>query len=239
MVSGKALIAQDVTSGYNWLNMDITVVVPAHNEEDRIGEVLKDLKKTKLSVIVVDDGSTDRTYQVAKRHKTIVLRHKVNLGKGAALKTGCEAAFSMGAEAVILMDSDGQHKVEDLSHFIDALEKDKFDVVFGSRNLSYGVPLVRYMGNKFASLLVSLFFGIYVSDLLCGYRGLSKKGFKKIYWESRGYGVETEMVARTANSDLKHCEVPVETVYLDGVKGVTILDAFGIFFEVLRWRLTL
>ncbi len=239
MVSEKDLIALDITSGYNWLNMDITVVVPAHNEEDRIGEVLKDLKKTKLSVIVVDDGSTDRTYQVAKRHKTIVLRHKVNLGKGAAMKTGCEAAFSMGAGAVILMDSDGQHKVEDLSHFIDALEKDKFDVVFGSRNLSHGVPLVRYMGNKMASLLVSLLFGIYVSDLICGFRGLSKKAFEKLSWESTGYGVETEMAIRTAKSGLKHCEVPVQTVYYDEVKGVTILDAFNIFFDVIRWRIKL
>ena len=155
------------------------------------------------------------------------------------MKTGAEAAFQMGADAIVFMDSDGQHKAQDLPHFIEALEKDKFDVVFGSRNLSHGVPLVRYMGNKFASLLVSLLFGIYVSDLLCGYRGLSKRGFKKIYWESKGYGVETEMTARTAKSGLKHCEVPVETLYYDEVKGVTILDAFSILFDVLRWRIRL
>ncbi len=219
--------------------MDITVVVPAHNEEDRIGEVLKDLKKTKLPTIVIDDGSTDRTYQIAKKYKTTVLRHKVNLGKGAAMKTGCEAAFSMGAEAVILMDSDGQHKVEDLSHFIDALEKDRFDVVFGSRNLSHGVPLVRYMGNKVASILISLLFGIYISDLICGYKGLTKKTYKKLDWESTGYGVETEMAIKTGKYGLKHCEVPVQTVYYDNVKGVTILDAFNILFDVIRWRVKL
>ncbi len=219
--------------------MDITVVVPAHNEEERIGEVLKDLKKTKLPTVVVDDGSTDRTYQIAKKYKTTVLRHKVNLGKGAALKTGCEAAFSMGADAVILMDSDGQHKVEDLPHFIDALEKDKFDVVFGSRNLSHGVPLVRYMGNKMASLLVSLLFGIYISDLICGYKGLTKKVYKELDWESTGYGVETEMAIKTGKYGLKHCEVPAQTVYYDNVKGVTILDAFNIFFDVIRWRIKL
>jgi len=219
--------------------MKITVVVPAHNEEDRIGEVLKDLKKTKLPVVVVDDGSTDKTYQIAKKHKITVLRHQVNLGKGAALKTGCEAAFSMGAEAVILMDSDGQHKTEDLPYFIDALEKDKFDVVFGSRNLSHGVPLVRYMGNKTASVLVSFLFGIYVSDLICGFRGLSKKAFKRLNWESTGYGVETEMAIKTGKYGLKHCEVPVQTIYYDSVKGVTILDAFNILFDVIRWRIKL
>jgi len=219
--------------------MDITVVVPAHNEEDRIGEVLKDLKKTKLPVIVVDDGSKDKTFKIAKNLGVMALRHKVNLGKGAALKTGCEAAFSMGAEAVVLMDSDGQHKIEDLPHFIDALEKDKFDIVFGSRNLSHGVPFMRYMGNKTASVLVSLLFGIYISDLICGYRGLTKKAYKKMNWESTGYGVETEMAIKTGKYELKYCEVPVQTIYYDNVKGVTILDAFNILFDVIRWRIKL
>ncbi len=219
--------------------MKIFIVIPAHQEEERIGNVIKDVIKTKFPIIVVDDGSKDNTFKVASKFKVTTLRHKVNLGKGAAMKTGAEAAFQMGADAIIFMDSDEQHAVSDLPHFIEALEKDNFDVIFGSRNLSHGVPLVRYMGNKFASLLVSLLFGIYVSDLLCGYRGLSKKGFKKIYWESKGYGVETEMAARTAKSELKHCEVPVETVYYDEVKGVTILDAVSILFDVLRWRIRL
>ncbi|MBU0572827.1 glycosyltransferase family 2 protein [Patescibacteria group bacterium] len=219
--------------------MNIFIVIPAHQEEERIGNVIKDVIKTNFPIIVVDDGSKDETFNVASKYKITVLRHKVNLGKGAAMKTGAEAAFRMGADAVVFMDSDGQHKVKDLPHFTDALEKDKFDVIFGSRNLNHGVPFVRYMGNKFASLLVSLLFGIYVSDLLCGYRGLSKKGFEKIYWESKGYGVETEMAARTAKSGLKYCEAPVETVYYDEVKGVTILDAISILFDVLRWRIRL
>jgi len=219
--------------------MKIFIVIPAHQEEERIENVIKDVIKTKFPIIVVDDGSKDDTFRVANKYKVTTLRHKVNLGKGAAMKTGAEAAFQMGADAVVFMDSDGQHKAKDLPHFIEALEKDNFDVIFGSRNLSHGVPLVRYMGNKFASLLVSLLFGIYVSDLLCGYRGLSKKAFKKIYWESRGYGVETEMVIRTARSGLKHCELPVETVYYDEVKGVTILNAINILFDVVRWRIRL
>jgi glycosyltransferase involved in cell wall biosynthesis len=219
--------------------MKIFIVIPAYQEEERIGNVIKEVKKTKFPIIVVDDGSKDNTFKVACKYKITVLRHKVNLGKGAAMKTGAEAAFQMGADAIVFMDSDGQHKVKDLPHFIEALEKNKFDIVFGSRNLNHGVPLVRYMGNKFASLFVSLLFGIYVSDLLCGYRGLSNRGFKKIYWESKGYGVETEMVVRASNSGLKHCEVPVETVYYDDVKGVTILDAINIFTDVLRWKIKL
>lgn len=219
--------------------MNIFIVIPAFQEEERIGEVIKDVLKARLPIIVVDDGSLDKTFKIANRFNITTLHHKINLGKGAAMKTGAEMAFKMGADAIIFMDSDGQHKIEDLSNFLDALTKDKFQVVLGSRNLGHGVPLVRYLGNKFASILVSFLFGIYVSDLICGYRALTKRAFRKINWESFGYGVETEIVIKTGKYNLKHCEVPVQTVYYDNYKGVSILDALGILFEVLRWRIKL
>lgn len=217
--------------------MKIFIVVPAHNEGRRIVQVLRDLGKTKFPVVVIDDGSKDSTYKVAKKTKATVLQHRVNLGKGAAMKTGAEAAFLMGAEAIIFIDADGQHKVEDLPHFVKALKKNKFDIVFGSRNLDQETPLIRSLGNKFASFLINLLFGIHLSDLICGYRALTKKAYKKINWESVGYGVETEMAAKTGLLGLKHCEVPVQTLYYDKVKGVTILDALNIFFDVLKWRI--
>ena len=221
--------------------MKIYIVIPAYNEQDRIIKVLKDVEKSKLPIVVVDDESEDNTYQRLQKYKgknpkLVLLRHKVNLGKGAAMKTGADAAFLLGADAVVFMDSDGQHKAKDIDKFIKALKKGKFDVVFGSRNLGHGVPFVRFIGNKFASVLISILFNIYISDPLCGFRGLTKAAYKKIYWESVGYGVETEMVIRTGINKLKHCEVNVATVYLDSVKGVTILDAFNILIDVFRWR---
>lgn len=218
--------------------MIIYVVIPAFNEEKRIGRVLSDVKKTELPAVVVDDGSNDKTYKIAKKYKITVLRHKINLGKGAAMKTGALAAFSMGAEAVIFMDSDGQHNVDELPRFIEALNSRKYDIVFGSRNLGMGVPFERYVGNKLASIFVNQLFGIYVSDLVCGYRGLTKKAFEKIDWESTGYGVETEMAVRTAKLNLRYCEVPVATLYYDKFKGVSMLDAIGISFDVIRWKIT-
>lgn len=216
--------------------MKISIVIPAFNEEKRIGSVLSDLRETKQKIIVVDDGSKDKTAQIANRYTPDVLIHRVNLGKGAALKTGAIFAFDNGADAIVLMDSDGQHKEKDAPAFMKALE-DGNEVVFGSRNLNFGVPLVRYLGNKMASVFVSLLFGIYISDLLCGFRAITKRAFRKMNWESAGYGIETEMVVKTKQLGLKYCEVPVETVYYDKVKGVTILDAFGIFFQVLKWRI--
>jgi len=219
----------------------IYIITPVFNEEKVIRDVLLKLSKTKYPLMVVDDGSTDGSkekIESLKLKNLTLLSHKVNLGKGAAMKTGAEAAFAMGADAIVFMDSDGQHEVKDLPKFIEALEKG-YDIVFGSRNLSYGVPFVRYMGNKFGSLLVNILFGIYISDLLCGYRAMTKKAYKKIKWESTGYGVETEMVVRLSQTNLKYCEVPIKTVYLDKVKGVTLLDAVGILFNVIYWRLVI
>lgn len=218
--------------------MKITVVIPAYNEEHRIGSLLKDLKNGGYRYLVVDDGSKDGTFHEAKQYGGMVLRHRVNLGKGAAMKTGAEAAFEMGADAVIFMDSDGQHLVSDLNNFIEALKKGN-QLVYGSRNLNYGVPLIRYLGNKAASLLISLLFGSYISDILCGFRAMTNKVYRQIKWETSGYAVETEMIVRAAKAKLKHCEVPVTTVYYDHVKGVTALDAINIFLNVIRWRVTL
>lgn len=225
--------------------MNIAIIIPAYNEAKRIGAVLQGLKSVGLPIIVVDDGSRDKTAEVVQKHNVTFLRHKINLGKGAALKTACDAVFAGGAEAVIMMDSDGQHKLEDLSKFIEALKSGRYDVVFGSRNLNFGVPLVRFIGNKMASVLVSLLFGIYVSDLICGYRAFTRDAYKKMNWQSVGYGVETEMVALVGKRKLRYCEVPVETVYYkklrgeEKFKGVSILEALGILLDVFRWKVTL
>lgn len=217
--------------------MNIFIVIPAFNEAKRIENVLENLRSFNLPIIVVDDGSIDSTYKVAKRYDVTVLRHKINLGKGAALKTGCEAGFLMGAEAIIMMDSDGQHKVSDIPKFINILRDGKYDIIFGSRNLRLGAPLIRFIGNKMASILVNILFGIYVSDLICGYRAFTKESFMKLDLESTGYGIETEMVIKTGLQKLKYCEIDVETIYYDKFKGVTILDALSILGSVLRWRI--
>lgn len=221
--------------------MHIFIVVPLFNEEKHIVNVLKDLQKHKLSMVVVDDGSKDdsgKKVAQLKIKKLKLLTHKINLGKGAAMKTGADYAFENGADAVIFIDADGQHESSDLKRFIKALESKKFDVVFGSRNFGYGVPLVRYLGNKFASVMIAFLFKLYVSDVICGFRAITKRAYDQIRWESSGYGVETEMVVLVGKNNLRFCEVPVATIYHDKTKGVTALDALGIFFSVLKWKLT-
>ncbi|KKQ97151.1 hypothetical protein A3E15_03290 [Candidatus Woesebacteria bacterium RIFCSPHIGHO2_12_FULL_42_9] len=214
--------------------MKIFIVIPAFNEEKRIGKVLSDVKDQKFPFIVIDDGSKDKTSQIAKRYTPYVLRHSINLGKGAALKTGCLAAFKLGAEAVILMDSDGQHKASDLPKFVKALKI--CDVVFGVRNFGK-IPLVRLLGNKLITTIVSILYGINAQDILCGFKAFTRRSFEKIRWYSSGYSVETEIVALTGKHHLKNCEVPVATLYYDKFKGLSIEQGFGIIFEIIQFKL--
>jgi glycosyltransferase involved in cell wall biosynthesis len=222
--------------------MNISIIIPLYNEEKYISDVLKSLTKYKLPIVVVDDGSTDKSklnLQKSKLGNVTLLTHEINLGKGAAMKTGADWAFEHGADAVIFMDSDLQHEASDVSKFVKALESKKYEVVFGTRNYNYGVPLVRYLGNKFASVLLTLMFDVFVSDVLCGFKGINKGAYKKLRWNSTGYGVETEIVARVGKEKLKFLEVPIQTIYHEKDKGVTILDAFGVLGQVIVWKFTL
>jgi glycosyltransferase involved in cell wall biosynthesis len=222
--------------------MKIYIVIPLYNEEKYIGEVLSDLKKYKLPIIVVDDGSLDKSRLKVKElqnKQVTLLEHKINLGKGAAMKTGADYAFLHGAEAAIFMDSDNQHEAADITKFINALESKKYEVVFGTRNYNYTVPLIRYLGNKFASILLEVMFKIFVTDVLCGFKGMTKKAYEKLKWNSSGYGVETEIVARAGKVKLSFLEVPIQTIYHDKDKGVTILDALGILGQVMVWKFTI
>lgn len=217
--------------------MKISIVIPAYKEESRIGRVISSFKKSKLPVIVVDDGSPDNTYEVACKNRVCVIKHSVNLGKGAAMKTGAEAAFKMGADAVVFVDGDGQHDIKDLFLFVNKL-KEGNKLVIGIRNFMANAPLVRFLGNKIASFIVAVFFGKYCSDILCGYRAMTKSAYRKIIWETSGYGVETEMIVNAVINKIHFCEVPVSTIYYDKVKGVTMFDSLLIFINLLKWRIT-
>ena len=131
--------------------MRLAVVIPAHNEEKNIREVILGVKKYANNIIIVDDGSKDNTYLIAKEtaNDILVLRHKINLGKGAALKTGCDYALSKGVQKIIAMDADGQHEPKEIPVFLAAL--DQQEIIFGCRKVPKTMPLVFRLGNKVIS----------------------------------------------------------------------------------------
>jgi len=220
--------------------MNIYLIIPSYNEGKRLRDTLKRAKKyfPETKTVVVDDGSLSKE-RLSPTCRATLLRHQLNLGKGAAMITGADYAFSQGAEAVIFMDADSQHHPKELPQFKKYLEQG-YDFVFGSRERGYRTPLVRFLGNRLASIYINLLFGIYVSDILSGYRALTKKAYNLVKWSSVRYGVETEMVARLGQhkEKLPWIEFPIDTIYVDKYKGVTIIDAIKILAQSIWWKLS-
>ncbi|MBI3016405.1 MAG: glycosyltransferase family 2 protein [Deltaproteobacteria bacterium] len=121
---------------------NIWAIIPAYNEALTLETLLQEIKKMIPNIVVVSDGSTDATVEIAKKAGVTVLNHIIKLGKGAALKTGCEYAIRQGATHLVTLDGDAQHNPKEIPRFIENLKK--YDVVFGSRRLNYPMPLLLY-----------------------------------------------------------------------------------------------
>lgn len=222
------------------VKMKKIAVIPAYNEKSQIKEVLEKTVNYVDQVLVVDDGSEfviSEMFRNFDRTRVKFLRHRINLGKGAALKTGCEAAIKLGADYIILMDADGQHRPEDIPRFIEKIEKDNSEIVFGSRLIGKDMPLMMMLGNKFLSLVTSLLFKIYISDTQSGFRAIRASIYPKIKWSSPRYAVETEMIVNVGKRGLKHSEIAIKTIYHDKYKGTTVFDGLRIFINLLIWRI--
>ena len=219
--------------------MKTVAVIPAFNEGSRIKYVVAKAINYVDIVIVVDDGSTDDTFEMSNNIdvKVTTLRHKINLGKGAALKTGCEAALKLGADIIVLMDADGQHNAEDIPRFIKEITQTDVAIVFGSRKIGKAMPFIMMLGNKFLSLTTALLFKIYITDTQSGFRAMRADIYSKIKWDSPRYSVETEMVVKVGKNKLKFKEILIETIYSDNYKGTTFIDGIRIFINMLIWRI--
>lgn len=215
------------------------VIIPAYNEAARLGQVLKGLKLYTKNIIVVDDGSLDNTQTIARRHTPHVLTHLTNLGKGAALKTGCVYAFShLKAAAVIFIDADGQHLPSDLPQFLQDL-KAGHQIVFGVRPFTKAMPFVRRWSNLSISWLIQLLYGKYIPDIPSGFKALSMAAYQVIKWESADYAVELEIAIKTARAGLDYTTVPIHTIYYPTDRGMSALDALKSLTKVIEWRLKL
>lgn len=213
----------------------IFAIIPAHNEEKHIGKVVREAKKYVDEVIVVDDGSKDKTKKSAEKSGAIVLRHVVNLGKGASLKTGCEYAIKHNADIIITIDADGQHDPKEIPKFLESLKK--HDVVLAFRKMNKNMPLILKFGNRVINQTIKFLYGPKIIDSQCGYKAFSAKVYKKIRWKASDYSMESEIIAKIGKHKLSYCEIPIDTIYSDKYKGTTILDGIKIVFDLLIWKL--
>lgn len=215
---------------------DIWVVIPAHNEEKTIEKVIGKIKKYLTNIVVIDDGSIDNTHNLAKKSKVTVLKHLLNLGKGAALKTGCDYAIKQNAKILVVLDADGQHDPAEIPNFIKNL-KNK-DIVFSYRKQYKKMSLVLKFGNHFINQTTKLLYGINLKDTQSGYRAFTVDSYKKIRWNASDYSMESEMITNVSKHNLKYIEIPIKTIFSDKYKGTTVLDGIKIVFDMVWWRLT-
>lgn len=192
----------------------ILVVVPAFNEGKSISTLLRKLKRYIDSddIVVIDDGSVDNTYDLAKKEGVKVIKHSKNMGKGRSLADGFQIALLEGYNGVITIDADLQHPVELIPEF---LEKAKFyDIVIGSRfnNLS-GMPWDRYFSNKATSLVLSLLTGTRIEDTQSGYRYISIEVLRNMRPTVSKFDFESEVLFQAVKRGYRVGYVTLPTVY--------------------------
>jgi len=211
----------------------IIAVIPAYNEAKRIKGVILKTSKYVDRVIVVDDGSTDNTFAVAKRYADIVLKNIINMGKGFALRVGFEAAIKEKASLIVMLDADGQHDASEIPVFLRELKKSDF--VIGERDFSKMHFRAR-CANMLLSAVFRILFGMDIGDSQSGFRAVNSKIYGKIKWDTNKYGVETEMLANAARNKVIYSEVPIATIYHEVYKGTSFIDGIKIALLMLKWR---
>jgi len=192
----------------------IFVVIPAFNEEKVIAKVIKNIQAAGFSnIIVVDDGSSDQTFaQINCLKNVIALKHFINRGKGAAVKTGIEAAKLLGAQTVITMDGDGQHNPQDAQKMLTYLKK--YDVVLGSRLQSpKGMPWHKILANYIGNFFVWLVYGLWVTDSQSGFRAYNSKALQLIQTKTDRYEYDSEIIREIKRNNLLYIEIPIEVIY--------------------------
>ena len=216
--------------------MKICVVIPAYNEAKTIGPLVESIKKKGLDVFVIDDGSKDNCGVIAKSKGADVLRLDPNQGKGNALKCGFKYALEKGYDGVIMMDSDGQHDVEDLDHFIAYSKEFPLSVITGNRMTNTKeMPRVRYLTNRFMSSLISLACRNSIADTQCGYRDISCDVLKNLHLTCADFEIETEILMKCSKKNFKVYSVSVKTIYQDEKSHINPLkDTIRFFVYFLK-----
>ena len=215
----------------------IIVVVPARNEASVITEVTSGLGALGITVLVVDDGSTDATGSLAERAGAIVLRHCINRGQGAALATGTRYALELGAQVVVHFDADGQHDPRDVARLVEPVATHRVEVALGSRFLGAApaLPLVRRVTLQLGRIFMRVFSGLSLTDPQNGLRAFSRRAAEQVEITHDGMAHASEILDTIADRQLSYLEVPVMVRYTPYSlsRGQGSLNAWRIVRELI------
>jgi len=214
-------------------------VIPSYNEYRTIGDIVRDIVKMGLSILVVDDGSSDNTERMALDNGALVIRNKQNLGKGLSVRQGIKYVLEKtNFEWMIIMDGDGQHHTEDIPALIKATHADGADLVIGNRmHETEAMPPARYWTNRFMSWVVSKMCRQYIPDTQCGYRLINVDALKKLKLTSKKYDIESEVLIQAAESGMKIRSVPIRTIYGEETSQINpVRDTIRFFILILKYH---
>ena len=214
----------------------IVAIIPAYNEEEELANVIAKTFKYVDKVIVVDDGSADKTAEVAIEAGAEVISHSTNLGKGEALKSGFKAVDD--DSIIITIDGDGQHNPDEIPILIKPIIEDGADLVNGSRYINgpeENTPAYRRVGQKVLDIATNISAGISITDSQSGFRAFSSKSRNVFRFKDTGFGIESEMLVDAAEAELKIVEVPITVRYdVDGSTKDPITHGFGVLFNIAK-----
>jgi glycosyltransferase involved in cell wall biosynthesis len=224
----------------------ICVVIPAFNEASTIGDVIAAMKKElgkstyTSEILVIDDGSKDKTVTIAKKSGAFVVSHILNTGAGGATATGLSYAKQNGFDIAATMDADGQHAPKDVVKGIDEIIKLDHDLLIGSRLInSEGMSRIKILGNKGLSFITYVLFRINSTDSQSGLRIFSRRALEELQWETQGYEFCSEMLWRAKQIGLKISEYPIKAIYTEysKQKGQSNWNAINIVKSLLKRRI--
>lgn len=217
---------------------NITVVLPAYNEEVSIGSIVLLTRHYSDSVIVVDDGSSDRTAIIARKAGAHVIVHEVNKGKGGALKTGFAAAAGLGADIIVTMDSDGQHNPSEIPLLAAPIIDGYAEMVNGSRYLNHtdtNTPIYRRIGQTVLDTATNMNSGLKITDSQSGFRAFAASTKDVFRFNAKGMAIESEMLADAGRSGLRITEVEIGVRYdVDCSTISPIKHGLGVLVMVLK-----
>lgn len=208
--------------------MRACALIPAYDAEQTIAEVVRDTIRAfpdRGAVIVVDDGSRDRTAALAREAGARVIAHRGNRGKGAALRTGMEAAYAAGFEVAVTVDADGQHPAREAARLVE-VDPDPQALVLGIRDLLRdGAPRASQMSNRISNFFLSLFSGRPLADTQCGLRRYPLPLALDLRGRDDGYAFEAEIILRTIAAGARIVEAPVRVFYPPPEERITHFDS--------------
>ena len=225
----------------------LAIVIPAYNEEETIGQTLDDVKKSfkGAEIFVINDGSKDKTREIALKHRVHVLTHIQNRGLGATLATGLLAATNHGADYIVTFDADLQHISADVNRMLAPLKKGKADVTIGSRFLRTEdlemMPRITLLGNRALTLITNILSGTQITDSQSGLRAFTRDAAKKILILCDRYEVSSEIIHELGKHNMRVLEIPIKARYDERSwkKGTNPREGINIFIGLLLKRLGL